>query len=211
MAYSVREPYHLFNASNERPDIYVKFGDNVEINKPYAVDLTVVCPFIGSESGRLSVPDKPKDTASVQVHDRFRETLLQANNKIHEKRAEEAKKEKVRKYGDLCKNIGVEFVPFVITSTGKIHSEGISFLKKLASHASEVRNIPFGILFKYYKKILSVSLIKQVTHTIYTKAIARLSRNNSNNLDDVIRDTNILAAEEGNPHLFFHNNNFRET
>jgi hypothetical protein len=30
--------------------------------------------------------------------------LLQANNKIHEKRAEEAKKEKVRKYGDLCKN-----------------------------------------------------------------------------------------------------------
>jgi hypothetical protein len=54
-------------------------------------------------------------------------------------------------------------------------------------------------------------LIKQVTHIIYTKAIARLSRNNINNLDDVIRDTNILAAEEGNPHLFFHKNNFRET
>jgi hypothetical protein len=87
------------------------------------------------------------------------EKLLQANNKIHNKRAEEAKKEKIRNHGELYKNIGVEFVPFVITSTGKINAEGISFLKKLASLVFEERNIPFGILFKYYKKILFISLI----------------------------------------------------
>ena len=32
----------------------------------------------------------------------------------------------------------------------------------------------------------------------------------SNNLEDDIRETNILAAEEGEPRLFFHND-FRET
>ncbi len=210
LVYSVREPYHLFNASNKRPDIYVKFGDNANIIKPYAIDLTIVSPYVGTESGQLAVPGKPIASAAAHLHDRFRETILQVNNKIHEKRANEAKQDKVREYGDLCKNIGVEFVPFVMTSTGKLHSEGISFLKKLATHASEVRNIPFGTLFRYYKKLLSISLIKQVTHTIHTKSIARLSRNTSNNFEDDIRDTNILIGEEGDPHLFFHNN-FRET
>lgn len=210
MTHAVKEPYHLFNGSDKRPDIYVKFGDNVEINKPYAVDLTIVCPFEGSQSGNLVVPDMPAANANADTHNRFKAKILNKDNKIHNKRADEAKKRKVRDYGELCKNAGMEFVPFVMSSTGKIHAEGISFLKKLATHSAEVRKLSFGTLFRYYKKILSISLIKQVTHTIYNKAIARSSHNNSKDLQDDIRKTNILAIEEGEPNLIYHTN-FRET
>ena len=135
----------------------------------------------------------PASTASAEVHARFKDKILHKDNEIHDVRAVEAKKRKIRDYGELCQNAGIEFVPFVISSTGKIHAEGISFLKKLATHSSEVRKLPFDTLFRYYKKVLSVALIKQVTHTIYIKAIAKASRNNSKDLQDHIKKTNILV------------------
>ncbi len=42
------------------------------------------------------------------------------------------------------------FVPFVMYSTGRIHKDAMAFLKKLARHAHDVRNIPEATLLKYY-------------------------------------------------------------
>ncbi len=126
----------------------------------YAIDLTIVCPFKGSQKGTLSLPDasrnRPQD---CDLH------------------AQQAARNKDAKYKDHCKNHNVTFVPFVVYSTGKLHASAYRFLKAMATYAGERRKVPASVLLRYYLKILSVHLTKRIGHTIHQRAIACLSGN----------------------------------
>ncbi len=122
------------------------------------------------------------------------------------KRAVVKLKEKVKKYGNICKNHNVIFVPFVMYSTGRIHKSGIDFLSKLALHAREVRNIPRSTLVNYYVKLLNFTLIKEAAKIIYIKSVENnaLVRNANFNMRNMIRVGNQIANEISNPPLVVH-------
>jgi hypothetical protein len=81
----------------------------------------------------------------------------------------------------------MEFVPFVMYTTGKVHVEGYKFLEKMAA---------------YYLKVLSVCLIKRIGYTIAFRATASFSRNY--NIRDTFRQGNALAVEVGGSRVRVH-------
>ncbi len=88
-------------------------------------------------------------------------------------------------------------------STGKIHKEGMNFLKSHAKHGEDARHISQGTLLKYYIKLLNFALIKQVSYTIYAKSIESLNVGKHVNVRTrtAIRVGNLCANEIANPPL----------
>lgn len=196
MTFAVEEPKRLFNINtDDKPDLLLQFAQDNVMNKKFAVDITITCPFFGSRKGELSIPQAPASVNVVESKDH------------HDKRAIVKRDAKIKHYGQWCKDVGIEFVPFVMYSTGKIHKEGLTLLKKLATHGSEARNIPEKILLKYYKKLLSFALIRYVTRSIYIKSMVNVSRNyNHRDIRAFIKEGNILALEQGSSRVSLHNN-----
>ena len=54
---------------------------------------------------------------------------------LENKIANQRKTVKESKYKEICKQRNITFVPFIMYSTGKIHKEGMAFLRSLAKHA----------------------------------------------------------------------------
>jgi hypothetical protein len=68
--------------------------------------------------------------------------------------------EKVNKYGRAAADANYDFLPMVVDVGGKLHPEFKSFLTKVLKHASEVRNIPFPILWRFWISALMATLQK---------------------------------------------------
>ena len=149
-----------------------------ECHSTFALDVTLVCPFDGSQKGDLKVPTS--DQQEVEQCDK------QANQKAKAKRD---------KYGQVCKDRNIEFVPFVFYTTGKLHQEAVKFLRLLATHAAEHRKLSEGTLFRYYLKMLSISLVQRIGYTIQTKAVACTTRNFR--IREVLRNGNEQALMVG--------------
>jgi hypothetical protein len=192
---SVQEPVQLLYVpdadSQVRPDMHVKFAPiNTTVIKDYAIDLTVVCPFVGSASDELSTGCSKNLT--------FDQATFQHINK----RAIEAKIKKIKTYRPICESKNIKFVPFVINNTGQIHSEGLAFLKKLALHAAETRYVADeDVFYNYYLKIMSVGLMKLVTNVIYAKANHHFTLT-VNNPKNHLRDGNRAAFQQNLAHPF---------
>lgn len=161
MAYAVEEPQGALlglpdgSPDDRRPaDVFVAFSYK-GISRHYAIDISIVCPFDGAASGKLTVAD-PNDL---------------------DKRANEAAERKKRKYSEACKAAGMTFVPFIIFSTGKIHKDALRFIDQLCDYASECKGVAKGILRGYFLKMISVQLVKRIGYTINTRARAIFSRN----------------------------------
>ena len=179
MTHAQEEPPHLFPTADTalRPDIVVSFPVALE-TKTFALDVTLVCPFNGAQKGTLTLPlTEQQDAKKCDV---------QADSRAKLKRD---------KYGQQCKERNIEFVPFVIYTTGKLHRDAVGFLRKLAQHAAEHRKIPEGVLLRYYMKLLSVTLVQRVGYTIHTRAIACTTRNFR--IREVLRNGNELALSVG--------------
>lgn len=179
MTHAQEEPGHLFPGIEKalRPDLVVSFPVKLEM-KTFALDVTLVCPFDGSQKGDLKVPTS--DQQEVEQCDK------QANQKAKAKRD---------KYGQVCKDRNIEFVPFVFYTTGKLHQEAVKFLRLLATHAAEHRKLSEGTLFRYYLKMLSISLVQRIGYTIQTKAVACTTRNFR--IREVLRNGNEQALMVG--------------
>ncbi len=170
---SVREPVNLLfdaNAAEQlRPDLHVTFAPTEYCPqvRNYAVDLTLVCPFKGSEKGNLSTGvNVPADHNKISL-----------KKHIH-KRANDRRKVKLTKYGEACKQKNIVFVPFVVYTTGMIHANGFKFLRQLAKHAAATRNaVDPSPFFHYYLKVMNIELLKLITNTMFAKSVAHFSRN----------------------------------
>ena len=162
-AFSQEEPPNVF-ADLKRPDIKASFtikGKFVE----HAVDITVVSPFQGARKGVLTVKN--------------------VENSDYE--ADQAAKVKNDKYKAECEARNLKFVPFVVYTSGKFHTDAKQFLENLATSAAERRHIPSKVLYNYYAKVLSVCLVKRLGYAISTRASGWLS----NNFIDVAQDYRI--------------------
>lgn len=163
----ILEPQDLLfvqNSDNQvRPDMVMDIAVSNTTRMKHAIDVSIVCPFIGSKSGKIEIGSNTDN--GMPKHD------ATANSKVSSKNA---------KYKTLCENRHITFVPFVMYSTGKIHKDGLKLLKNLAEQAESIREIPANILFKYYLKRINFVLIKQVSYTIRMKANASLQIGHGN-------------------------------
>jgi hypothetical protein len=173
------------------------------------IDITVVSPFEGTESGKLRVPAYSGE---------------QIPENLHEKRAKRSKKKKIKHYAKSIEDYNKElqddanhpehdlpkakFIPVVMYNTGKIHDEGKKLIKDLAAHGSELRKIPENTLYNFYLKIISIKLIKAIARIISTKALSAFSGNTANPRR-ALRRGNFEAHEVGDPNLFLYNQHSR--
>lgn len=141
LTFCSEEPSNVMWDTNKRPDIVSAFiNGGVEVK--HAVDLTIVSPFAGVRSAELRVSD-------VELRD----PEHKANSAAQGKRA---------KYVDICNNQNMRFVPFVVYTSGMLHKDAKKFLTALSKHAAGRRNIKEHIIYNYYVKLLSVSLVKRI-------------------------------------------------
>lgn len=182
---AMEEPKHLFIGaadSRKRPDIHVSLSVKSTPFVNFAVDLTIVSPFVGVQGAQGGLQN-PSD-----------------NQVLHpNKRADDAADKKREKYSDLCSHQALKFVPFVMYTTGKLHKEAEDFLELLAEQAAERRHISANVIKNYYLKLLSVCLVKRIGYVISTK----VNGWQSNNLDlvEAYRYGNERANEIGNSRL----------
>ncbi len=151
----------------------------------YAIDVRLTAPFEGSQGGNIFVPTKPELT--------------------HDKRAIVKHQSKSNLYRETRRRVkNFVFVSFIKYITGKIHEQGLSFLKKMARNASEHRDIPFETLLKYYIKVLNFALLKNIAKVICLKAVcsadAKVARQVANTFI-----TEIVLVMSKEPHVSAHN------
>ena len=175
-----------------RPDLEVTFPINM-LSKVHAVDVGMCCPYKGSYTGRLSVEQRHTvaDNGDIPLD-------------LHKKRAITRVNEKNLKYKELCDNRHITFIPFIMYTTGMIHEDGEKFLKSLAKHAEEARNIPANTLLKYYYKILNFTVIKEAARIIYAKSLESVTVGRYSNVRtrSAIREGNAIAYDVANPPLY---------
>jgi len=175
------EPKDIFigvDASRKRPDVITSLSVKSVPYVDYAIDVTIVSPFIGVQSGKLQNP-------------------AGANVIEPDKRANAACKKKNDTYLELCNAKKVKFVPFVMYTTGKLHSGAVKFLELVAEQAADRRHVPPGIIKNYYMKLLSVCLVKRIGFIISTKVNGWQS--NNHDLVEVYRFGNERVIEVGDP------------
>jgi len=145
------EEKHCFTAKypldKKRPDITVE--NNVLSQRPLVIDTTVTAPI-------------PQPTTSRQLSKQQALIPLRAANK--------ASSDKKEKYVTVADENGLDFLAFVMESTGKIHSEGLTFLQKLSQSAESFWNIPNKTIYKYWLKLLSITLQRSLMKSIISRS-----------------------------------------
>ena len=161
--------------SSKRPDIISEFTIN-NVFVRHALDLTIVSPFAGVQTGELNV-------TAAEVGD-------------PNKKANQAAQVKITKYKHHCEAANYRLVPFVIYTTGKLHETAKRFLQDLAKYSSRRRNVKETVLYNYYVKLISVSLVKRIGYVISNKSAFWLAA--SPNPEDDLSFGNQRANEIGN-------------
>lgn len=78
--------------------------------------------------------------------------------------------QKKQKYSTIADDNDLDFLPFVIESTGKIHPDSLSLLQKL-SQASEIFwRIPHKTIYKYWLRLLSITLQRSLMTSILERS-----------------------------------------
>ena len=129
--------------SNERPDLSVL---NFPEMRKLVIDVQVTCPIPGDKSLTLNqavIPGRAAKTA----YDR-----------------------KTHKYTALCNTNNLEFLPFIIESTGRLHEKADEFFKKVIAIMSENTAVHQSILSSYWQSRLSMCLQSQISQAIVTRA-----------------------------------------
>ena len=96
---------------------------------------------------------------------------------------------KMGKYGEAAKAVGFEFLPLVADIGGKLHPDFKKFLTSVLKLASESRNIPFSILWKYWISALMITLQRGRATSIIkltSKIFGRQTRESFETSDQVV-------------------------
>ena len=143
--------------SNERPDLSVL---NFPEMRKLVIDVQVTCPVPGDKS------------------------LTKAQAATPSRAANAAYQRKKSKYADLCDANNLEFLPFIIESTGRLHGEADKFFKKVVSIMSDNSAVHQSVLSAYWQSRLSMCLQSQISQAIVTRAQhINSGRCNQNNYD----------------------------
>ncbi len=167
------------------------------------VDLSLVCPFIGCESGKLKT-----GVSDSITHDQFfhsNEPKKYKNDpKYYNQRGQQRKVSKNSRYKTAMDYVNgngqkkVQFVPFIINTTGMIHSDGYNLLVRLAKHAALSRHVADGHkeFLNYYLKIMSITLMKLVARTMFAKSVNNFTATTLHNNAQVRVGNRAVFTEE---------------
>jgi hypothetical protein len=145
---------------NKRPDISILNSNILGYSQKLILDISVTSPFMGTETGNIQ---------SV--------SLVKA--KTVERAAKIRFQQKQQKY-NLCSSLHfLDFLPIVFETSGRLHSDGVLFMKKLAEAGSTLRSIPFDIFINYIYKSFSCLFQKSVAFEINHKLSTLLVSTNS--------------------------------
>ena len=110
------------------------------------MDVSITCCMEGAGRGQLIPP-----------------TSLENSKKEKGKAAKKVYNDKVRDYKGLFTRLNLDqfsIVPFVFESTGFLHEKSMDLLETVAQRAEEVKKIPRENMFTFFKKRLSICLIR---------------------------------------------------
>jgi hypothetical protein len=144
----------LFNSgeadtTKKCPDLVVTYPESVAVSSKQFIDATVTAKYHVSESGVDNLRPHGGIQLDAAVNDAF--------------------KGKVKKYQVQCDRFGYKLVPFVLDTTGHIHPDSAEWLRSIAVKGSahmQGRVSP-DILYAYYRKKISVCLVKAIGNSIY--------------------------------------------
>ena len=137
-----------FPDNNSKPDITM-INSPFSPNKELVIDVTIAAPI----PGEFSQQQLSKEAALIP---------LRAANAAFQK--------KNQKYLTIANSNNLDFLPFVIESTGKIHPDSLSLLQKL-SQASEIFwRIPQKTIYKYWLRLLSITLQRSLITSILERS-----------------------------------------
>jgi hypothetical protein len=97
-------------------------------------------------------------TSGVPANGRILSAAQVRNKGLVDANLQDNYNEKVNKYGRAAADANYDFLPMVADVGGKLHSEFKNFLTKILKHASEVRNIPFPTLWRFWISALMATL-----------------------------------------------------
>jgi hypothetical protein len=154
--------------SNNRPDITVTDPPG-SVFKTLAIDVGVTSPLTGynnPESYRLY-------------------TGIAAKNMAADKKA------KYARIGAQANEL--QFLPFILESTGFIHEDAIAYLHRLADIASDSRGIPSRVLYNYFVKRLSLRLQCGIANSI-NRRLEMVKSHNSAGMHDPSFASEVVLA-----------------
>ena len=126
------------------PDISINnYGNTAKL----LLDITVRSTLINHNNGDLVA------ITNGNIERVGKQALNGANSKNH-------------KYEALSIANGFSFKPFCFETNGFVHEESVNFIKEIAGVCSRVQNIRSDVLFRYFMKILSVTLQKGIANVI---------------------------------------------
>ncbi len=187
--FTVREERNLFATLDKRnqrkPDITIKNPETLylpgeQIGAQVLVDVSITCCMEGAGRGQLIPP-----------------TSLENSKKEKGKAAKKVYNDKVRDYKGLFTRLNLDqfsIVPFVFESTGFLHEKSMDLLETVAQRAEEVKKIPRENMFTFFKKRLSICLMKNVAHCIIGRGSKLMARNDF--YFDRTFDHRVIAEED---------------
>ena len=137
-----------FPDNNNKPDITI-INSPLSHNREMVIDVTIAAPV-------------PGDNSQQQLSNEAALMPLRAANVAFQK--------KKQKYDTIAASNDLDFLPFVLESTGKIHPDSLSLLQKL-SQASEIFwHIPHKTIYKYWLRLLSITLQRSLMTSILERS-----------------------------------------
>ena len=174
--HTIAEPLHVFANVDEhtgmRPDAIMKNPPPLlsRNGRDVLIDVSVTSTFPNTQRGSLPVLGNGARSSSM--------TLAQAQNRGSSSQVR--CNEKNTKYRALSNEAGLEFIPLVFESCGRMHSCVKDFVSNCCKVASENRNIPHKVLTKFWLRNLAFRLQHQLSKSIVKKSFGMRLPNAAN-------------------------------
>ena len=83
--------------------------------------------------------------------------------------------QKITKYNQCALENNLQFIPFVLESSGRIGEIGMKHLQEVAKYGAEQRQCAYSQLFYYLKKRISCALHKTIANNINKRLFINIS------------------------------------
>ena len=145
-------------SDNKRPDISILNSNLLGYSQKLILDISVTSPFTGTETGNI-------------------QSISLSKARSVERAAKIRFQQKQQKYNNCSALHFLDFLPLVFETSGRLHSDGVLFMKRLAEAGSTLRSIPLDIFINYIYKSFSCLFQKSVAFEINHKLSSLLVSN----------------------------------
>jgi hypothetical protein len=130
----------------QRPDIVMEYIDARGTRAKQIIELTVTDTLDGSKSGIIQLKGNQDTKVGVNCN--------------------RAYKMKMDKYGDKCRENEYEYKVITMETSGLIHPKSLRWIEDISKIASDKKDVPQHIMYKYMLKLISVSFQKAIGNLI---------------------------------------------